>query len=110
MSFIRKLAGSRGPAPALLTRQIATAAANLTSVDVWAQIRAEALAKEDSASFSRHGMNRFLHTEVLRHDTMCSSLAHLIGAKYAANADSVDYVGGPDGSAVDYVGIISGAL
>ena len=84
--------------------------ASLTSTDTWERIRDEAKAKEGSPSFSRHGMDRFLHTEVLRHETIGASLAHLIGSKYAGNADSIDYIGGPDGSAVDYVGIITEAL
>ena len=63
-----------------------------------------------SPAFARFGMDTFLHTEVLAHETMQGSLSHLIGSKFAANSDSDDYQGGKDSSAVDYVGILRAAM
>ena len=63
-----------------------------------------------SASFSRYGMDRFLRTEVLHHDSIDRSLAHLIGSKFNANAESPAQSAFAGGSVVDYTAILSDAM
>ena len=82
----------------------------LSPGETWDVIRTEAEAGLKTPAFSRFGMDAFLRAEVLRHETMHGSLAHLIGSKFAANSDSDDYKSSRDGSAVDYVGAMEAAM
>lgn len=68
----------------------------------WTALCAEASAQLESPSFARFGMDRFLHTEVLAHESLEAGLAHVLGAKFNAN-DSGD-------SGVEYEALLMHAL
>ena len=88
---------------------LSTATPLLTPEETWNVIRMEAEASLQTPAFSRFGMDSFLQIQVLKHETMHASLAHLIGAKFAANSDSDDYTG-KGGSAVDFPGALTAAM
>ena len=87
----------------------AAAVQQLNAAETWELIRTEAQDRLNSPAFSRFGMDQFLRNEVLDHATMASSLAHLIGSKFAANSDSNDLTPGLQ-SAVDFPGLMAAAM
>lgn len=80
------------------------------AAETWQQIRAEAAAALVSPSYARFGMDRFLFTEVLMHETMAGSLSHVVGSKFNANSDSSAHGKYEGGSAVDFPAILFAAM
>lgn len=106
---MRALLLSTGPRALCLSPTIRRAASSSlpesTADDAaatWTALCAEASAQLESPSFARFGMDRFLHTEVLAHESLEAGLAHVLGAKFNAN-DSGD-------SGVEYEALLMHAL
>lgn len=100
--------GRIGPVSLVRPRFLSGESASADVHQVWEEIWDEAAVQFKTESWQsgdlqEFGMDRFLHSQVLRHKTLESAMAHNIGGKLQANTD-----GGSE--TVDYVSIMRSAF